>query len=172
MYSSTGTGTPRAGASIFKVAPALRKKKKQWAKKKSSPKPMGTRMPIVHQKARRGMSTPSAGRNQKAITTIGTTNSSRLHVYPCGVGLALDTCSTPGALTVCRVIAAGIAIIASIAATIQALSRGLGPPPDTRAHMKAILLGVRMKFGEFYSLFLGFWIAVFLDRCHRTTTPA
>src|ERR1700733_288156 len=146
MYSSIGTGSTKAGAPIFKVAPELRKTKKLWAKKKSSPKPMGTRMAMVHQKARRGISTPSAGKNQKAITTIGTTNSSRLQVYPCGVGLELDACSVPGELTVCNVIAAGIAIIASIAATIHPLRRGPGSC-RTWAHMKAILL----RFGEFYS---------------------
>jgi hypothetical protein len=39
------------------------------------------------------------------------------------------------------VIVAGTTIMASMAATIQALSRGLGSLPDIRAHMKAILPG-------------------------------
>jgi hypothetical protein len=38
-----------------------------------------------------------------------------------------------------------------MAATSQALVRGLGFVPDTRAHMKAILLTFAVKFGEFYS---------------------
>jgi hypothetical protein len=69
--------------------------------------------------------------------------------------LELDTCSVPGELTVRSVTVAGTAIIASMAATIQALRRGLGSRPDTRAGMKATLLKLGVRFGEFYSCRMG-----------------
>jgi hypothetical protein len=95
--------------------------------------------------------------------------------------LEFNTCSVPGELTVCSVIAAGTATIASVAATIQALRRGLGSLPDTLAHMMGILILFGVKFREFY--FLGARCATkAIERrlrsmdCavgfHRTTIPA
>jgi hypothetical protein len=88
--------------------------------------PQGVRIPIVLQNARLGTSIPSLGNSQPPVAAIGTTNSSRLQEYPCGVGFAVAIWSVPATRTVCIAIPAGIATIPTMASTIHGLSRGLG----------------------------------------------
>jgi hypothetical protein len=62
------------------------------------------------------------------MNPLGTMKSRRLHVYPNGVGFWLVGTSVTGECTVCRVMAAGIVIIANMAITIPAQIAGLGSP--------------------------------------------
>src|SRR5215813_4778437 len=123
MYSSRGTGAPKAGAPTPKVAAELGKVKNLWAKKKSRPQPKGARSPMVRQNEDRENFTCSLGSSQKAITIVGITKSRRLHVYQCGVGFDVDSINLPGSWTVFNVIAAGSASMPSMAKTTHGATR-------------------------------------------------
>src|SRR2546422_456982 len=119
-----GTGPPKAGAGIRRVAAGVREVKKRLAKKESNAQPAIKRTEIVREKARLGIFIPSCGTNHHPITMIGIMNSSRLTVYPYGVASAGGVCVGAGIRTVCRAIPAGTATIASMATTSNALFCG------------------------------------------------
>src|SRR6478609_1068712 len=101
------------------VAAPFGNTKKYCARKKSRIAPSGNSRPIVHAKALRETFTPSRGINQKAITSDGTINSSRLTVYPCGEEFAGISVRNAVVLIVCSVKPAGTITMARIAIVIQ-----------------------------------------------------
>ena len=101
------------------VAASFGNTKKYCARKKSRIAPSGNSSPIVHANALREILTPSPGRNQNAITSDGTINSSRLTVYPCGDASAGISVRNALVLIVCSVKPAGTITIASMAIVIQ-----------------------------------------------------
>src|SRR6266545_7190119 len=94
--SSIGIAPPTAGTSQPSVASLFGNIKKALPKSRSSRKPSGASTAMVLQNAFLGNCRSGREANHHARAPIGTTNKSRLHVYPSGVGLSEVACKLPG----------------------------------------------------------------------------
>src|SRR5207249_9337422 len=94
--SSIGIAPPTAGISKPSVAALFGKTKKVFPKSRSSKKPSGVSTAMVRQNAFLGNCKSGPQENHQPSAAIGIINKSRLHVYPCGVGLSEVACKMTG----------------------------------------------------------------------------
>src|SRR5207247_5647268 len=110
-----GIPPPIAGTPQPSVAALFGKMKKVLPKSRSSKKPSGASTAMVLQNAFLGKTRSGRQANYHPSPPIGTTNKSRLQLYPSVVGFSEVACRMAGGITLRNAIAAGTTSAAAIA---------------------------------------------------------